>query len=123
MIGPSTSRRWSYAVSKLVDEHLALAYQESQWDARAESPNGARGIMMLMPETATEVGVRDLFDARESILGGARYFLKVLGQIPARIPEPDRTWFAIASRAEIATSSGSFLRRSFQRSSDQCSGR
>ncbi len=75
----------------------ALAYQESQWDARAESPNGARGIMMLMPETAAEVGVRDLFDARESILGGARYFLKVLGQTPARIPEPDRTWFAIAS--------------------------
>ncbi len=29
VIGPSTSRRWSYAVSKLVDEHLALAYQES----------------------------------------------------------------------------------------------
>jgi membrane-bound lytic murein transglycosylase F len=75
----------------------ALAYQESQWDPRAESPNGARGIMMLMPETATSIGVSDLFDARESILGGARYFLKVMGQIPARIPEPDRTWFAIAS--------------------------
>jgi membrane-bound lytic murein transglycosylase F len=75
----------------------ALAYQESQWDARAESPNGARGIMMLMPETATSVGVRDLFDARESVLGGAKYFRKVMDQIPARIPEPDRTWFAIAS--------------------------
>jgi membrane-bound lytic murein transglycosylase F len=75
----------------------ALAYQESQWDARAESPNGARGIMMLMPETAATVGVTDLFDARASILGGAKYFLKVMRQIPARIPEPDRTWFAIAS--------------------------
>ncbi len=75
----------------------ALAYQESQWNPRAESPNGARGIMMLMPETAIEIGVRDPFDARESILGGARYFLKVLQQIPDRIPEPDRTWFAIAS--------------------------
>jgi membrane-bound lytic murein transglycosylase F len=75
----------------------ALAYQESQWNARAESPNGARGIMMLMPETAASIGVRDLFDPRESILGGAKYFQKVMGQIPARIPEPDRTWFAIAS--------------------------
>ncbi|MCU0758614.1 MAG: membrane-bound lytic murein transglycosylase MltF [Steroidobacteraceae bacterium] len=75
----------------------ALAYQESQWNPRAESPNGARGIMMLMPETATTVGVSDTFDARQSILGGARYFLKVLAQIPARIREPDRTWFAIAS--------------------------
>jgi membrane-bound lytic murein transglycosylase F len=75
----------------------ALAYQESQWNPRAESPDGARGIMMLMPETAASIGVRNLFDARESILGGARYFQKVMGQIPARIPEPDRTWFAIGS--------------------------
>jgi len=87
------------SVQTSVDWRLlaALAYQESQWNARAESPNGARGIMMLMPETATSVGVRDLFDARESILGGAKYFRKVMGQIPARIAEPDRTWFAIAS--------------------------
>lgn len=29
VIGPSTVRRWSYAVSKLFDEHLALAYQST----------------------------------------------------------------------------------------------
>jgi UDP-glucose 4-epimerase len=29
VIGPSTVARWSYAVSKLFDEHLAFAYQES----------------------------------------------------------------------------------------------
>jgi UDP-glucose 4-epimerase len=29
VIGPSTVPRWSYAVSKLFDEHLALAYQAS----------------------------------------------------------------------------------------------
>lgn len=28
VIGPSTVRRWSYAVSKLYDEHLAFAYQD-----------------------------------------------------------------------------------------------
>ena len=28
VLGPSTVRRWSYAVSKLFDEHLAFAYQE-----------------------------------------------------------------------------------------------
>ncbi len=44
----------------------ALAYQESQWNPRAESPNGARGIMMLMPETAASIGVtRPLRCARE----------------------------------------------------------
>ncbi|KPJ65395.1 MAG: nucleoside-diphosphate sugar epimerase [Coxiella sp. DG_40] len=29
LLGPSTSERWSYAVSKLFDEHLCLAYQEA----------------------------------------------------------------------------------------------
>ena len=28
ILGPSTSRRWAYAVSKLFDEHLAFAYQD-----------------------------------------------------------------------------------------------
>jgi len=28
ILGPSTSRRWAYAVSKLFDEHLAYAYQD-----------------------------------------------------------------------------------------------
>ena len=28
VIGPSTSRRWAYAVSKLCDEHMAFAYQD-----------------------------------------------------------------------------------------------
>jgi membrane-bound lytic murein transglycosylase F len=75
----------------------ALAYQESQWNPRAESPNGAQGIMMLMPATARSLGVRDAFDPRENILAGARYFVQVREQIPARIPEPDRSWFAVAA--------------------------
>jgi membrane-bound lytic murein transglycosylase F len=75
----------------------ALAYQESQWNPAARSPDGALGIMMLMPETARSLNVADPFDARESINAGARYFVKVREQIPRRIPEPDRSWFAIAS--------------------------
>jgi len=75
----------------------ALAYQESQWNPRAISPDGAEGIMMLMPLTAASLNVDDPFDARGSILAGARYLAQVREQIPARIPEPDRTWFAIAA--------------------------
>lgn len=75
----------------------ALAYQESQWNARALSPNGAMGVMMLMPQTARSLGVRDPYDARESILAGARYFVQVREKIPARIREPDRSWFAVAA--------------------------
>ncbi len=75
----------------------ALAYQESQWNANARSPNGAVGIMMLMPQTAKALGVRNVLDPRENILAGARYFLQVREQIPARITEPDRSWFAVAA--------------------------
>ncbi len=75
----------------------ALGYQESQWNPRAQSANGAQGLMMLMPQTAASLGVIQPFNARENILAGARYLLQVREQVPARIPEPDRTWFAIAS--------------------------
>ncbi|MDW8324125.1 MAG: membrane-bound lytic murein transglycosylase MltF [Burkholderiales bacterium] len=75
----------------------AVAYQESQWDARAVSPTGVRGIMMLTAETADRLGVRDRLDARESILGGARYLRMLIDMVPAQVPEPDRTWMALAA--------------------------
>ncbi|MGE0582077.1 MAG: membrane-bound lytic murein transglycosylase MltF [Steroidobacteraceae bacterium] len=75
----------------------AIAYQESQWERDARSPNGALGVMMLMPATAESLGVEDPFDPRENIRGGARYFLEMRDKMPARIPEPDRTSMALAA--------------------------
>lgn len=75
----------------------ALAYQESQWNALATSPTGVRGIMMLTSDTADRMGVADRLDPRESILAGARYLAMLKEQLPARIPEPDRTWMALAA--------------------------
>jgi membrane-bound lytic murein transglycosylase F len=75
----------------------AIAYQESQWDPEAESPTGAQGLMMLTSTTADSLGVDDRTDAQESILAGAHYFQYVRAKIPTHIPEPDRTWFAIAA--------------------------
>lgn len=74
----------------------ALGYQESHWNPKAISPTGVRGIMMLTLPTAKRVGVDNRLDAQQSIFGGARY-LRILEQtIPERIPEPDRTWLALA---------------------------
>ena len=75
----------------------AVGYQESRWDVNAVSPTGVRGFMMLTAETARRVGVRDRGDARDSILGGARYLRLIRETIPARIGEPDRTWLALAA--------------------------
>lgn len=55
----------------------AIMHAESNFDANAVSPKGACGLMQLMPQTATEMYVKDIFDEKENIEGGARY-LRVL---------------------------------------------
>jgi membrane-bound lytic murein transglycosylase F len=75
----------------------AMGYQESKWDPSAVSHKGARGLMQITEDTASRVRVGDRHDARASIFGGARYLALLLKTIPRRIPEPDRTWFAVAS--------------------------
>jgi membrane-bound lytic murein transglycosylase F len=75
----------------------AIGYQESQWNPYATSPTGVRGLMMLTGETADRMGIADRLNARQSILGGARYLAMLKDALPARIPEPDRTWLALAA--------------------------
>jgi soluble lytic murein transglycosylase-like protein len=55
----------------------AIMHAESNFDANAVSPKGACGLMQLMPPTATEMYVKDIFDEKENIEGGVRY-LRVL---------------------------------------------
>jgi membrane-bound lytic murein transglycosylase F len=75
----------------------AVGYQESKWEMEALSGNGARGIMMLTTEAADTVGVKNRDALSENILGGARYLAHVLATIPKHVPEPDRTWLALAA--------------------------
>jgi membrane-bound lytic murein transglycosylase F len=75
----------------------AIGYQESKWNPSAASSAGARGLMQLTSDTAIETKVSNPSDARQSIFGGARYFRQVYEKIPAHVPEPDRTWFALAA--------------------------
>ncbi len=55
----------------------AIIRCESDYDPRAVSVSGARGLMQLMPDTATLMQVRDIEDPRENIFGGVR-LLRVL---------------------------------------------
>ncbi len=75
----------------------ALAYQESHWDPLARSPTGVRGMMMLTQRTAQELGIEDRLDPEQSIRGGARYLRQMHERLDADIPEPDRTYLALAS--------------------------
>lgn len=75
----------------------ALSYQESMWDPRAKSPTGVRGIMMLTLRTAKLVDVTNRLEPEQNIRGGANYLSKLIKRIPDRIPQPDRTWLALAA--------------------------
>ena len=75
----------------------AVGYQESHWDNQAVSADGAAGIMMLTAPTAHAVGVSDRSVPAQNIAGGAAYLAQVLQMIPERIPEPDRSWLALAA--------------------------
>ncbi|MEY3201200.1 MAG: hypothetical protein RIR70_750 [Pseudomonadota bacterium] len=75
----------------------AIAYQESHWDPLATSPTGVRGMMMLTEETADRLNVPDRLNPRQAIAGGARYFASLRENLPDDIPEPDRSWLALAS--------------------------
>ena len=75
----------------------AMGYQESKWDPDAVSFTGVRGIMQLTEDTAARMRAGDRRDPRSSIFGGAKYLAMLQKTIPQRIPEPDRTWFAVAA--------------------------
>lgn len=75
----------------------ALIYQESQFDPKAGSWAGARGLMQIMPVTATELDVKNTHDPEQSIKGGTKY-LKILYDRWSSIPDSiQRIKFAMAS--------------------------
>jgi len=52
---------------------LSVMRAESGFRGTAVSPKGASGLMQLMPATAARFGVKNIFDARENVLGGSLY--------------------------------------------------
>ena len=59
---------------------LAVVLSESGGNPRAVSPAGASGLMQLMPDTARELGVSDVFDPVENLRAGARYLRAKLSE-------------------------------------------
>lgn len=51
---------------------------ESGFNSRAVSKKGARGLMQLMPQTASQLGVTNSFDPKANVEGGTKYLRELL---------------------------------------------
>ena len=58
----------------------AIIMAESGYNSKAVSKKGAKGLMQLMPKTAKSLGVEDIFNPKQNISGGVRYFKKLVNQ-------------------------------------------
>ncbi len=59
--------------------HCLIAV-ESNFNPKAVSRKNARGLMQIMPKTATHLGVKNIFDPRENVDAGTRYLRDMLAK-------------------------------------------
>jgi hypothetical protein len=57
---------------------VSVITAESKFNPKAVSRKNARGLMQLLPETATRFGVKNIFDPQENIEAGTRYLRELL---------------------------------------------
>ena len=71
------------AAAHQVDARLvhAVIEQESNYQPRARSKKGARGLMQLMPETARQYGVRNSYDPKTNLEAGVRHLKDLMSRL------------------------------------------
>jgi soluble lytic murein transglycosylase len=64
----------------------AVIKAESDFDPMAISRAGAVGLMQLMPQTAVQMDVQDLYNPDQNIGGGTRYLRQLLDRFNGNLP-------------------------------------
>jgi soluble lytic murein transglycosylase len=80
----------------------AVIKAESDFDRLAVSRKGALGLMQLMPETAAQHQVRDVFLPRDNIEGGCRHLRMLLDRYGGNLPLAIAAYNAGTRRVEEA---------------------
>jgi len=78
--GASKRQEVSFALLK------ALIKTESNFNPEAVSRAGAKGLMQIMPANIKELKIKDPFDPRENIMGGARYLKQLIKRFNGELP-------------------------------------
>ena len=63
----------------------ALIYVESDFNPRAISRKGAMGLMQIMPDNLELLDIRDPFDPRDNVMGGARYLKAMMDRFDGHL--------------------------------------
>lgn len=64
----------------------ALIKVESDFDSQAVSRAGAMGLMQIMPENVKALKIKDPFNPRENIMGGAFYLKTLMERFEGKLP-------------------------------------
>jgi len=87
------SRQYDHIIREMsgkyrVDSDLvrAVIKAESDFDPIVISRKGAQGLMQLMPETARDMRVKNVFNPRENIEGGVKYLRRLLDTFNNDLP-------------------------------------
>ena len=64
----------------------AMIKVESNFDSRAISKKGALGLMQIMPQNLQAFNIREPYDPKDNIMGGARYFKSLIERFEGKLP-------------------------------------
>ena len=91
-------------IKKLAQEYgfdwrliAAQVNKESQFDPKAKSWAGARGLLQVMPKTAREMGIKDMHSPENGLRAGVKYMAWLRKQLPDDIPPDVKIWFTLAA--------------------------
>ncbi|MCP4692816.1 MAG: lytic transglycosylase domain-containing protein [Desulfobacterales bacterium] len=80
-----TTKKYDHLISEAANKYdvafalvKAIIKVESDFNPSAVSRAGAKGLMQIMPMNFKDLGINNPFDPRQNILGGTRYFKRLL---------------------------------------------